>query len=281
MMTMRDLLLIDFSYLYNRYYYACGEDKFFDQLYNSAITRIEQNDFYARKYLILDGERGTEVNKQLLPEYKGKRGDKSKVYARLREMLVKISQECKTIKIVRNKYYEADMLIAAYTHYFHKEFNISIYSGDKDLIQLMSLDNVLVNDVVSDNFIVQGCDKSKVLSRFKIEGIKDYSDIIKYRIFKGDASDSIPVAMPRLKMDIIEGLIKDYWKEGPLTAEVLDNMQNSSLLQNNPKNKTALDKFIRGRDNLERNWKLMQLVHIPVATVLQESKIYKFFPEKR
>lgn len=258
---MKNILIVDFMYLWNRYYYACPKEHFFNSIFNSAVTRIN-NSTYDRKYLVLDGIRGAEENKQLLPEYKAKRGSKAEVYARLDEMVVKISKEFPDIKILRNDEEEADTVIAAFAKYYSKSNNVYIYSGDKDLLQLMSFPNTLVTDQFTKDFILSQKPKCEVLAKFKITGLEDYKDIVKFRIFKGDASDCIPAAIPRFKTSLIKDMIETCWdKDEPLSEELLERM-NNLVVGNN------YEKFEQGKEALLRNWKLMQLTDIPVKEII-------------
>lgn len=258
-------LIIDFMFLWNKYYFVCQQKSPLRMVVDSIMKRVNTETAYNRKILVLDGPNGSDKFKEILPAYKAKRGSKEHVYFDIDKCLQEISQRYPDIVILRAPNWEADQVIAALASIYSKKGeHTEIFSGDKDLLQLMSFDNVIVTETYKDTFKLQPYKKEITLARFKSDAVKEYSDIIKYRIFKGDASDGIPVAIPRLSTSTINTIVEN-WEGTEFNLEDIE--------ENVPYKEQK--KFELYKENLERNWNLMQLIKLPNKKIIEETEVYK------
>src|SRR5574344_855648 len=115
-------LIVDFSWLYNKYYYAASIStnneteahvKHAQMLYNSFKYIAEKDSEIKKIYIVADGEITNHPFKQLLPEYKNNRSSKKEVYKYIKEMLYLISSVSEKIIVLRNAQKEADEIIAS------------------------------------------------------------------------------------------------------------------------------------------------------------------------
>lgn len=264
------VLLVDFMYLWNRIYFALKQDPNADFLkhMDGIVKRIEDNTEYKSKYLVLDGPNGTHRQKELLPEYKEGRGDKKEVYEPLNPFIKRCVKQYKSVKFVRAYNNEADEVIASLVKGFYKKHDIYLYSGDKDLLQLLVYPNVHIGMKYHGLFNLEPFtddELNKKMNTISNGAVTNVEDIVKFRTFRGDASDKIPAAIPRFPSKTIMELIDHTWKGvTPLNDEILDNM--CSYL---PEKQRV--KIEENRENILRNWELMQLQFLPHKQIIAET----------
>ena len=161
---MRKLVLIDFSWLYNKYYYVAlqnvslnieqsskgaeGLKEVLEQMLFQFLGHVEKS--YPKVYLVLDSELSSAKNKEIFEGYKGNRDKEAKkeVYRFISEIIKDLAHKLnpKVFYFVREKFHEADELLAYLAKKFYEKFEIIIFSGDKDLLQLTSFPNVFISD---------------------------------------------------------------------------------------------------------------------------------------
>lgn len=220
------ILLIDLSWLYVRYYYANLDRGSLDPAI-SGITYLLQLihrdiDKYKKIIFVLDGDSNLYEKNKLLKTYKEGRNDKTDIFKNFKDVLKFIYRFPKTI-IVRNLYREADEVLAYLASSYSKKDNVVIYSGDKDLLQLTSFKNIYVaENYKNGKFVI--LKEDEILSKFKdnkkLNILNNLSEIIKYRVLRGDASDNIKAAIPRIQDKVIRHII-DLWEEDYLDQDVL------------------------------------------------------------
>jgi hypothetical protein len=98
--------------------------------------------------------------------------------------------------------------------------------------------------------------------------ITEIGDILKFRVFRGDASDKIPAAIPRFPSKIIKELIDNVWT-GVTSFD--DNIFTEMVmyLYNNKKEKYS-KQLVESFDEINRNWELMQLQFLPYKDIIKE-----------
>ena len=265
------ILIIDFMYLWNRIYYATQnqETNYYEHML-SIIEKVHRNTVYIKKYIVLDGENSICRQKELLPEYKEGRAPKKEVYARINQFVKECAEKYADLQFVRANGYEADEVIACFSYIFsQKGKQVLIYSGDKDLLQLLVYPNVYVGIKYTRLFELQPFTDEEIQKKMDIISNKTLSkvgDILKFRIFRGDTSDSIPAAIPRFPSKTILNIIENTWAGvTPLSARVVNNMEE--FLQGKDK-----EKFRENIPNLYRNWELMQLQFLPREEIMKKVK---------
>ena len=208
-------------------------------------------------YIVFDGV-GSSINrKNLLPEYKSGRNlvrVNSKVFDDIEEEQdAKIDQvrrlthylRCLPVSTISIDKVEADDIIAYYSDYLPETYDSKVYivSNDKDYLQLIN-ENVIVYRPADKEFFTRETIKSKF-------GVLAENFII-YKTLLGDNSDKIPG---------VKGLgEKGVFKRFPeLKDRVIDLEDLFDLCALKHKEHNIYSQIIFSRNNLERNYKLMDL----------------------
>lgn len=272
---MRSIILVDFSWLYNRYYFvATSNNPNSKDNINPIVLRMLEEFFMTveRSYnkdlkvvIALDSPTSSLKNFKLCEDYKQNRDKevKKEVYRGLDYVIKGLTDYLNPKKFifVKSFEHEADQVIAYFTKKYYSKNNIIVFSGDKDLLQLTWYENVHVSDKFKQGKFILKEDK-EIFEKFKNSRGEDFTrisenkrDILKYRTLRGDSSDNLKAVFPRITdKEIIEVL--KYWKdESTLTENGIYNILND--LRGTHK---ALAQKLE--DNKERwlvNYKIMSL----------------------
>lgn len=269
-----NILLVDFMYLWNRIFFAIGEsvDKNYYEHMHGIMEKISKNSFYTSKYIVLDGWHGTDKHKELLPQYKEGRANKEEVYKHINKFVKEASSIYKNLKFVRADNYEADEVIAALAKRFGyvSNKNVYIYSGDKDLLQLLVFPRVHIGMRYTGNFELKPYTEEELQKKMDtVAGagnLTNIGDLLKFRVFRGDTSDKIPAVIPRFPSKVIIDLISHTWKGvSRFTDDIMGEMI-SYLPEKYSK------QLIDNEEKLWRNWKLMNLQFLPSDKIINEVK---------
>ena len=209
-------------------------------------------------YVVFDGAGSANNRKNLIPEYKSGRDlqritnweafdDIEDEHDAKVDQMVRIIQYLKTlpVKTVSIDKVEADDIIAYLSGVIPKDpkDKAFIVSSDKDFIQLVS-DNVIVYRPIEKNYYT----KETVVEKFNISP----KNFILYKTLLGDSSD---------KIKGVKGLgQKGLLKKFPELAEkdmVWDDILNIS--EKKMQDHVVYARVIQGRDELEKNYKVMDL----------------------
>ena len=279
---MKRLILIDFSWLYNRYYYVASYDAamkeepvdieaILERMLLQFLQVVHRSYPSAKIVLALDPATSSLKNKAIFEGYKQNRNKESKkeVYRYLVYIIKKLSAKLdpKVFYFIREKLYEADQLLAYTVKKYHKNYEIIIYSGDKDLLQLTSYPNTFIADKFEKgHFLIKT--NEEIFQKFKNSKGEDFSristnkrDILKYRSLKGDPSDNLSSVFPRIKDKEIAEVIKDYWiddQKEPLTEARIEKILED-LEGDNP---ALAEKLRENKAVWLRNYKIMDLLHV-------------------
>ena len=98
--------------------------------------------------------------------------------------------------------------------------------------------------------------------------INEVGDILKFRVFRGDASDKIPAAIPRFPSKIIKELIDNVWTG--VTSFNDDLFASMVLYLYNNKQEKYSKQLVESFDDVNRNWELMQLQFVPYKEIIKE-----------
>ena len=278
---MRKLILIDFSWLYNKYYYtakysiALNEDG--RNLKLTIIRMLKQ--FLGLIYksypeskivLALDSPTTSLKNFALFEGYKQNRNkdEKKEVYTYLDEILIELIKtlDSKVFYFIREKLYESDQLLSFIVKkYKNSSTLLLIYSGDKDFLQLTAYDNVFISDKFEKGKFLIKTDE-EIFQKFKNSKGEDFTristnkkDILKYRVLKGDVSDNLSPVFPRIRDKEIIEIIQNYWiGDGALSENYIDYIIDE-IKQHNV---ALANKLEYNKDTWLRNYKIMDLYHI-------------------
>ena len=274
---MFDLILVDFSWIYNKYYYVAKvrplrEDnnltpQLYDMLYR-FFTLVDKNYPSSKKFLVIDPPLSGTENIKIYSDYKQQRNkeEKKRVYKDIKQIIGKLSQELsKKYSFVRDLKHEADQAIAYLSEKFQVRNRVLIFSGDKDLLQLSYYPNVEISDKYEKGQFLLKSDK-EIFEKFKNSKGEDFTrisnnkrDILKYRVLKGDVSDNLSSVYPRIKDKDIANVIRNYWiDEEELTdirvQDIIDDIRGDD--------KELAQKLEEHKDIWLRNFKLMNLYNL-------------------
>lgn len=277
---MKDLILIDFSWLYNKYYFVSSfalsndikgtfsEDveSYLYRMLSQFLTRVETCYFKAKIVVALDSPTCTLNNYKIYEGYKQNRDKeiKKEVYSCLDSILQKLVKSLKkeSFAFVKAKGYEADQIISYMIKKYHDKYKTIIFSGDKDLIQLTAYENVFISDKFEKGSFIVKTDE-ELFQKFKNNKGEDFTristnkkDILKYRVLKGDTSDNLSPVFPRIKDKEIVNIVKDYWiDEEELTEERINDIIDD-IKGDNPSLALKLEE---NKKIWLRNYKIMDL----------------------
>ena len=291
---MFDLILIDFSWLYNKYYYVAKvrplhtpkELKSNDYLVPTIrdmllrfFTLVSKSHPSANIILVLDPPLSTTENYSLCEEYKQNRNkeEKKEVYERFKDIVGELSQLLNNkFTFVRAVGYEADQVIA-YLAETNQDKSVLIFSGDKDLLQLTYFTNVSISEKYEKGMFLLKTD-DEIFKKFKNNKGEDFTristnkkDILKYRVLKGDTSDNLSPVFPRIKDSEIVSIIKDYWIDD-MSEELSEERIRDIISDLRHDNRELAKKLKESKDIWLRNYKMMNLFgikDIPIKKVVK------------
>lgn len=282
---MKKLVLMDFSWLYNKYYYvAKGSFSINDNNELNEKEKLKSNlirmlfqflNLVKKSYsdtkvaLALDSPTSTLSNFKIFEGYKQNRNkeEKKEVYSFLNDILEYLVKnlDYKSFSFIKAKGYEADQILAHLVKKYHEKFQIILFSGDKDLLQLSAYSNVFISDKFEKgNFIIKT--NEEIFEKFKNSKGEDFTrisdnkkDILKYRTLKGDTSDNLSPVYSRIRDKEIKEIIQNYWLEDDELSEDLIN----TIIKRAEDYNFELAKKLRDNKKIWlRNYKIMDLFHI-------------------
>lgn len=140
---------------------------------------------------------------------------------------------------------EADDLMASLSFdYLEKGYEVIIYSGDNDMLQLVTHGVKITRKIEKKKFLFLG--ESYVLEKFGV----GFDCILQFRSIKGDPSDRIPPVVPRLNTEFVKKFAR-AWKDLGIEGAF------ERMGQEDPKN---TQKLAASKKELRRNLELMSLV---------------------
>lgn len=270
---MNNLLLIDLNWTYNRFFYVKSQQNPQEpqQATNKAmlefLSRIQSTCEFNKIFVIVDGAHPH--TKEIYEGYKAGRADKSQVYAGL-EDFCKLASKLPQVIVLQNDQAEADELIAYICYKHHKHTRITIYSGDKDLLQLLVYPSVrLSSKYEHGKFLIPEC--KEVLGKFsnstKTKSLQTLKHILPYRVLKGDTSDRIPAPIKRLKYDKILSFLH-VLDTSPLINEESFTRAVSTIKEFDD---VFAQQLLNAREEIFRNYKLMSLLDFEGKEYITES----------
>ena len=276
---MKNIILVDFSWLYNKYYFVAKvkplqdrvtleslSNEVHDMLYR-FFSLVKENYTSCKVLLVLDSPLSSTKNFSLCKEYKQQRDKegKTEVYKYFKDIVGRLSKELSSdFLFVRAFGYEADQVIAFLAEKYQKERKVLIFSGDKDLLQLSYYENVDISDKYEKGRFLIKSDK-EIFQKFKNSKGEDFTrvstnkkDILKYRSLKGDQSDNLSPVFPRIKDKEIIDIIKNYWVDDQ-TEGLSEDRINDILEDLNGDNPILAQKLEQAKNIWLRNYEIMNL----------------------
>lgn len=265
-------LIIDFSWLWNRSYFAFKD-------FQNSEGELTGAMFGVLKFHEAIADKGYKIvaclddvssyRKEVYEGYKANREvDVDRVKAKkcnqsLFEILSFLGWE-----FYKTEGYEADDLIASRAMENAKENKpCIIYSSDKDLQQLMVFPTVQVASSIEQGQFVFKTPED-VMSKLDVP-----PELVRYyRPFKGDTSDNITSAVSRIQSKHLIPIAKDI-EDGLVLGLTLETAYDKAVSKNKDKlTPSALQKLNEGRSTYVRNFVIMDLIkwyHNPV----QQNKV--------
>ena len=279
---MKRLILIDFSWLYNRYYYVAhynasvseepiDVEATLERMLSQFLTLIHRSYPSAKILMALDPATSTLKNKVIFEGYKQNRDKevKKEVYKYISNVIkyLRVNLDSEVFYFIREKLYEADQILAFIVKKYHKNHEIIIYSGDKDLLQLTSYPNTYIADKFEKGHFLLKTDE-EIFEKFKNSKGEDFSrisknkrDILKYRSLKGDPSDNLSSVFPRIKDKEIVEIIQEYWIDDQL-EELTEERIEDILEDLEGFNSVLAGKLRENKEVWLRNYRIMDLLHV-------------------
>ena len=210
----------------------------------------------------------TNFRKEIDPNYKGGRGEalpgfweqKGDIEAALSALGVD-QWSCEN--------YEADDVFAAFVNRFREQGLITIYTCDKDMLQLVKDGRVIVMRPGTRGTPDQFYDEGKVKERFGVAP----EHLVHYRALDGDSSDNLP-GVPRVPRKVLAKLVNRFHTLGNvfcnLDKEKLTSFQKEGILS--------------FQETAQKNYKLMtlegNLPHLTLTHDAQDPQKFEYLLEK-
>lgn len=225
-----------------------------------------------------DGNENSLIRKNIYPKYKENRrisldDHKYESYLYQRERVKEYLEEVfvRQCQVDQN---EADDLIAQYTH-IAKDENMIIFSGDKDLTQLIG-ENVMLFSPVSKTYSKKGD-----LIHFKNIDIP-HNNVYLYKVLIGDTSDNI-YGITNFGEKKLKTFFPDFDKRDYTLQEVLDE---AKVLFEKTKSKTLSNLLsgisksgLVGDEFFEKTGKIIDLRN-PLITDEGKTMVYEIYSER-
>lgn len=197
------------------------------------------------------------LRQQIYPDYKkARREDISKEKEFVRENRFNLARHISKygIQHIMKNGYESDDIIYTLAQKFKKDYDVWIYTVDKDLIQMVEKNVSIITWNAKGYTLVEYDDTSYLYDRFMLNS---YKDIFTHLVYVGDSSDSIEGVLGVGKKTIsllidefgdVDGIFKN--------ADKIKDMKirNSEKISLNILNSYAI---------IERNKKLIKLMEVP------------------
>lgn len=202
------------------------------------------------------------LRQQIYPDYKKtRREDISKEKEFVRENRFNLARHISKygIQHIMKNGYESDDIIYTLAQKLKKDYDVWIYTVDKDLMQMVEKNVSIITWNAKGYTLVEYDDTSYLYDRFMLNS---YSDIFTHLVYVGDSSDSIE-GVAGVGKKTISFLIDEFGDVDGIfrNADKIKDMKirNSEKISLNISN---------SYDIIERNKKLIKLMEVPDITGL-------------
>lgn len=202
------------------------------------------------------------LRQQIYPDYKKtRREDISKEKEFVRENRFNLARHISKygIQHIMKNGYESDDIIYTLAQKLKKDYDVWVYTVDKDLMQMVEKNVSIITWNAKGYTLVEYDDTSYLYDRFMLNS---YSDIFTHLVYVGDSSDSID-GVSGVGKKTISLLIDEFGDVDSIfrNADKIKDMKirNSEKISLNISN---------SYDIIERNKKLIKLMEVPDITGL-------------
>lgn len=202
------------------------------------------------------------LRQQIYPDYKKtRREDISKEKEFVRENRFNLARHISKygIQHIMKNGYESDDIIYTLAQKLKKDYDVWVYTVDKDLMQMVEKNVSIITWSAKGYTLVEYDDTSYLYDRFMLNS---YSDIFTHLVYVGDSSDSID-GVAGVGKKTISLLIDEFGDVDGIfrNADKIKDMKirNSEKISLNISN---------SYDIIERNKKLIKLMEVPDITGL-------------
>ena len=197
------------------------------------------------------------LRQQIYPDYKKtRREDVSKEKEFVRENRFNLARHISKygIQHIMKNGYESDDIIYTLAQKFKKDYDVWIYTVDKDLMQMIEKNVSIITWNAKGYTLVEHDDTSYLYDRFMLNS---YKDIFTHLVYVGDSSDSIEgvagVGKKTISLLIDEfGDIDNIFRNADKIKDM--KIRNSEKISLN---------ILNSYDIIERNKKLIKLMEVP------------------
>ena len=200
------------------------------------------------------------LRQQIYPDYKkARREDVSKEKEFVRENRFNLARHISkyAIQHIMKNGYESDDIIYTLAQKLKKDYDVWIYTVDKDLMQMIEKNVSIITWNAKGYTLVEYDDTSYLYDRFMLNS---YSDIFTHLVYVGDSSDSVE-GVAGVGKKTISLLIDEFGDVDGIfrNADKIKDMKirNSEKISLNISN---------SYDIIERNKKLIRLMEVPDIT---------------
>lgn len=202
------------------------------------------------------------LRQQIYPDYKkARREDISKEKEFVRENRFNLARHISKygIQHIMKNGYESDDIIYTLAQKLKKDYNVWIYTVDKDLMQMVEKNVSIITWNAKGYTLVEYDDTSYLYDRFMLNS---YSDIFTHLVYVGDSSDSVEGVAGVGKKTI--SLLIDEFGDVDGIFKNADKIKDMKIRNSEKISLNILNSY----DIIERNKKLIRLMEVPKITEL-------------
>lgn len=202
------------------------------------------------------------LRQQIYPDYKKtRREDISKEKEFVRENRFNLARHISKygIQHIMKNGYESDDIIYTLAQKLKKDYDVWIYTVDKDLMQMIEKNVSIITWNAKGYTLVEYDDTSYLYDRFMLNS---YSDIFTHLVYVGDSSDSIEGVAGVGKKTI--SLLIDEFGDVDGIFRNADKIKDMKIRNSEKISLNISDSY----DIIERNKKLIKLMEVPDITEL-------------
>lgn len=255
---MKEICLIDTSWLLNRSHYAFrdfkdtngepigalfGATNFIKTLINRNLPAV----------FCLDSK--SEFRKQINENYKANR--ESLNMWRLHDRLKELTRGIQGILFADAEGYEADDVIYSLAKEFsERDYKVYVYTTDNDMLQTLKFDNVYVSKKITQNEM-ELIDED---SEYYKKNYPVHPDrLALYRAFRGDSSDNLSPVVSKMPDKVIVPIVDILHEraDNPMNKNNDEQLLKSFTWTESQMN--WINKFLDNFDAFEKNYQIMKL----------------------
>lgn len=211
------------------------------------------------KYIISSMDSMTKLQRcDISPEYKANRSQKrtpDRIFLKKNMVLTCAFINDLGIKNICYHGYESDDVLYNIANTLKNDYNIYVYTMDKDILQIVDTNINYITQRNNEYFIIDKDNKLFLNEKF---GINDYKNIVDYLIMVGDSSDNVK-GIEKIGSKSASILINTF---GDID-NIFDNADEIKNIQELRSRKIISENMKKSKDIIELNKQLVSLMDIP------------------